>query len=121
MKRKASSVKRTEVAIHCGFHIVDLGGGRKIKIVEATFNTSETCGQDSHEAEMMSKSEQHPSWLIPTLISTLIIIILIILPGCLLCARKRHNKMMKEDFNVNYDTLGVDYEYGDYSIKPLMG
>ena len=61
---------------------------------------------------MINKSEQHSSWLIPTMISTLIIIVLIILAGCLLCSRKRSNKMMKEDFNVNYDTLGVDYEYG---------
>ena len=78
---KASSVKRTKDEIHCGFHIVDLRGGHKIKVVEATFNTSETCGQDSHETEMINKSEQHSSWLIPTMISTLIIIVLIILAG----------------------------------------
>ena len=106
---KASSVKRTEDAIHCGFQIVDLWGGRKIKIVEATINTSETCGRDSHET---NKSEQHPSWLIPTMIGTLIIIVLIILVDCLLCSRRWYNKMMKEDFSVNYDTAGVDYEYG---------
>ena len=110
---KASIVKRTEDAIHCGLKIVDFRGGGKIKVVEATFNTSETCGQDSHETEVINKSEQHSSWLIPTLISTLIIIVLIILAGCLLCSGNRSNKMMREDFNVNYDTSRVDYEYGD--------
>ena len=99
------------------FTIVDPQNKNNKKTVRTELKNVEPCSLMNNESHVNEKDQAQAvnqlKVIIPISISVLVLVVLLMVVVACVCSKRfRYKKVMKVDMNMNYDTAGVDYEYG---------
>ena len=99
------------------FTIVDPQNESNKKTVRTELKNVEPCSLMNNESHVNEKDQAQAvnqlKVIVPISISVLVLVVLLMVVVACVCSKRfRYKKVMKVDLNVNYDTAGVDYEYG---------